>query len=367
MNAPAPNDRPLDPELLPEPETVGAADTRAEAIAGAQLVHGLLDHLRHDDDDTQRARIASVMTTIEGEAKPIVLRRRFRMPAWPVASGLAAALLLVITVLVVLPTQRTALAVVRTSIEAARTASDRSYEVRVTRPGAEVVSEEATARIDLRDDDHMLIVARSPFGHRVVVGRDPHGAWAIRHDGTIDVYPPAHTRPRWIDFGQSTFLIDSVDSLLVALPDTYRLRLHAPAPLPDGGAAVYERVSAVREPRPSPDPRRIELWVDSATGLVERMELHWPRRPERGEGPRRGPGMREHPRPPRPHDGPPGPRPPRRGPGRPPHGPPPAFIDGRPDFDGDRHAPPPRMIVFERIDTEPFADDWFEPETHADE
>jgi hypothetical protein len=54
-------------------------------------------------------------------------------------------------------------------------------------------------------------------------------------------------------------------------------------------------------------------------------------------------------------------RPGRPGSGRP-RGPRPQFLDGAPDF--ARHPPPPRTLVFQLSEAQPFPAGWFEPDAH---
>jgi hypothetical protein len=362
VTGPEANPPGFDPQLLPGPPGTAAPED-PESIAAEQLAHGLLGHLHRDLPLVQERRIASVMSAIAGEAEAAAPPPTFRLRTWLPLSGAAAAVFIIAFFLAGPPSGQTALAVVQDSIAAAQSAGDRSYRVRVIPHDDAPVGEQPSARIDLRNADHLVINAISPHGHRVAVGRTPDGAWAIRPDGSIDRYPPRHAWPRWINFGQSTFLIESVDSMLETLPEAYELQLLDPAPLPDTHAPVFERVTAIHEPRPSPEPRQIELWIDVDSRLVHRMELHWPDSPGRTleDGPPPHHDMSRGGPPPR-HDGPPGRRPPHPD-GRRPGGPP-AFIDGPPDFAGGRHPPPPRTVLFEMIETEAFPDGWFTPETH---
>ena len=79
--------------------------------------------------------------------------------------------------------------------------------------------------------------------------------------------------------------------------------------------------------------------------------------PEEGGPP---PRMRPRPNP----SGPDGPDGPRRGPGPrgPRRGPAPEFLDGPPDF--TRHPAPPRTLVFDLVEAQGFAEDWFGAEAH---
>ena len=268
-------------------------------------------------------------------------------------------------------------------------------------PRQEEIEREPIGTLDVRDGEHLLLQMTSPFGDRVVLGRNGDATWAILPDGTVDNYPPRRAWPKWVDFGSSTVLMVSVEDLLASLKEgSYELKKHEAEALPSGKGPKCYRIGAIRKPEPSPEPSRVELWIDPETRVVKRMELHWPPPPGRGpEGrPPPGPDGRPPPgrdgrpppgpdgRPPPPPDGapppgpdgrpppgpdgrpPPGPDgrpPPRMGPDgrpRPPH-PPPEFLGGPPDF--ARRPPPPRTLVFELVEGVKFEPGWFESGAHV--
>jgi hypothetical protein len=374
-----------DPNLGPEP-----SENRRET-ARQQFIHGLLSHLHADDAAAQQRRVRSVMSALEPVSAAAAASdppRRLRWRSW---SAVAAALALCGVIIYLVPGTPTALAMVESSLQAAAKAGDRRYEVRVParpdrRASATGQSEgdagemHAIALIDLRGTDRMVARATNPEGARVAFGRDAAGAWSLRPDGTLDRLAAGRARPRWVELGESTILLDSAESLMSALKSEYDARRDDPAPLPDDAKAMCDRITAVRRAGPSPEPQRIEVWIDQRSHLPRRIELHWPamgRRhgpgpggPGAGDGPDRGPRDR------RDRDGPPGrapgadgddgpppppddrgpggrPPPPRddrdgprmRPPGRPggPDGPPPPRGDRRPPPPGDRpDGPPPR-------------------------
>lgn len=436
------------------PELIQAEGAEPKKVAAEQFVHGLLESMHRDGDAARERRIRAMLDSLGGE--PVVITRRLRLVPWRLASGLAAAIVLMGVILLSIPTQTSAEAVVQATIAASKTAGDRRYQVRAKLPEESEVESRPIATLDVRDADHVLIKAVTPEGDQVVVGRDSEGAWAIRPDGTTDRYPPKHAWPRWVNTGKSTLMLASVDEMLASLADSYTLKKQTAAPLPSGGA-LCDRLTAVRKPDAAPQPQRLEFWIDPQSHIVRRMELHWdPPRPMGGEagrvapgesdeaaagqdatpngprgdgqiggeGPRpdgpgadqperdgRGPGpggefdpemgpedgrggpppdlgpgpegRRDGPpphrrRPPRHGPGPDGPRPHLDGPdgrpfppgpeGGPDHrpgrrGPRPEFLGGTPDF--AHHPPPPRELVFELVETQPFADTWFSPAAHA--
>jgi hypothetical protein len=372
-----------------------AGAERAETAAQEQFVHGLLETVHRDGPGARERRIGALLAAMRGPAR--VEARRWRIRPWPVVSGLAAVIALAALVVLGWPAGgRSATAAIQASIAASKHAGDRRYEIRVVPPRKTEPEKDPVATLDVRDADHVLIRARTPWGERVTVGRNDAGAWAIRPDGAVDLFPPKHAWPRWVNVGDSTFLLVSVDELLEWLEQSYDLTRGAEATVPSGKGPRCERITAVHKPGPGPEPRRVELWIDRTSHLVRRMELHWDRPPGR---PRNGPGGDRPPR-----DGPPGaedrpplgpgglPPPPPRGRPRPPRGegprrgdgpppppgegpppdfgpddrppPPPEFLGEPPDFEGGRQPPPPRELIFELVDGAAFEDGWFDPETH---
>ncbi|MFN0132497.1 MAG: hypothetical protein ACKVW3_08225 [Phycisphaerales bacterium] len=388
----------LDPGLLPDPVVAPAQRARE------QFVHALLQ-TQHESPTAREARLSRLSATLRDDelrSRPIWVHRR-----WRALSGMAAAAALVALVILGLPSQQSAIAVVQASIQAQQSAGERRYEVRVvaqaprpdsTNPAADPDAnpvERGIATVDARDSDHLFIEARSPWGDRIALGRNPKGAWAIKPDGTIDDYPPARAWPRWADFGTSTILLSTVEDMLETLAKSYTLTRGKVEAL-DGIAC--DRISARRNPEPSPQPESIELWIDRQSRVIRRMELVWPpmvRPPhhqfdgpgERPIGPGNRPGgppdrldgdRRQHPegfrpelpdgfRPDPRRQGPDGPGGPPRGgrrPGR--GGPRPEFLGGPPDFAGGRHPPPPRKMVFVLVPSAPFPDNWFDASTHVE-
>lgn len=389
------------------PRNIIEPDSRAEAqcIADEQFVHGLLEHLHRDDRAAQTARIASVMRAIRSEVRPRRTGPAIRT-SWRSALAAAASIVLVATIITLgLPTEQSAYAMVQASLDASRTAGNRRYEIRVVPPGEDASGQRVIAELDIQDPQHVVIRAAMRRGQRIVVGRNPAGAWAVRPDGTVVRFDRDHDRPRWVAFDQTSVLVESVDELLEQLRQRYRLEIDEA----DAGASLdgapMDHIVATREAGPEHRPDRIDLWIHPGSRIVQRMELQW-------SGPRPGDGLRDRRRGARdgwrdrrremmrnraqPTDGPAGEAddgraaPPRwrsdrrRTPGdddrpfrdRPHRGhqprggvegapPPPCFVDGPPRFGDGLHPPPPRVIVFELIESPEFPADWFDPSAHT--
>src|SRR5262249_31042725 len=136
---------------------------------------------------------------------------------WAVAALVAVAAVTAAAILLGIPAERSAEAMVAASIKAARSAGDRSYSVRPVLPDGSSMDQPHPARLDIRDADHQVFEATSPHGERFVVGRNSDGKWAIRPDGTVGRYPSRHGGLRWIDLGEIALLTDSVDDMLAGL------------------------------------------------------------------------------------------------------------------------------------------------------
>ncbi len=406
MNNSNRNDHNVDGDMFPETDDSKASEEQVKHVASQQFIHGLLSFIHSDDESRQNRRYERLMEAIDQEESLAILKPR--RIYWRIPSAIAAGILLMLTVIFLsIPTEQSAYAMVQASIDASESAGDRRYEVLIThKPGNEQF-QDLHAIIDIRDNNHVVIRADTPDGGQLVVGHNDEGRWAIRQDGMIERFRPDRAWPKWINLGDSTVLVESVDDLLRRLDGYYRLTQGEPEQLDDNQELLYERVTAELIKREGPDPERIELWIDPATHIVQRMELRWPsqqrnrdnsirqydslpqgeldpngpprpgeRRDPNGRPPHMGrPGQDRPPprreqhdpnKPPRPGehhnlDGPPPPHHGRQGPDRPP----PRFIDGPPRFGEGRHPPPPDVIVFNRVEAPGFPQDWFDPERHV--
>ncbi len=75
-------------------------------------------------------------------------------------------------------------------------------------------------------DDFMRVHIDMPQGHVYVLGRDQQGEWSIVAEGKLERHAPRAAAPRWINLGESTILIGSLDALLDALrKDQYSIDL----------------------------------------------------------------------------------------------------------------------------------------------
>lgn len=316
----------VDAELL-------VADGDPVSIAREQFVHGLLETVNRDGTSEREDRVRAVLARIEAPIRP---RRRW---AWGVVSATAAMLAVAVLVIVNAHTESSATAMVQASIEASRRAGDRRYSITVTLDNPSAGATIPRATVDVRDPSHFVIDAVSSYGDRIILGRDEQSDWAIKLSGESDRNPPRQLLSQWVSFGPDTLMLVAIDGLLETLANTYELDRGEREQI---NGAMFDRVSARRAVAAQVGPDRVELWLESRSHEVQRIEMHWvnaqPITPD-NRAPAKG-GERGAPR---------GDRGPRAG------------LPPPPDR---RLTPPPLKAVFELIDRPKFENSWFAPETH---
>ena len=311
-------------------------DTSPGKVADELLAHGLLSYLNIDTRSSQDRRVGRVMTAIDAER----FRPHKMPPAWRLVrtwSALAAAIALACVMAYFgMPGETSAQATVQAAIQAMQQPGDRRYEVRICPQGRDAPEEGASAVIDTRSPGLLLLQAHAPEGHTVFAGRDAEGGWAIRPDGGIERDHPEVAWPRWSRLGEESLFADSVDRLLDEMTKGYTLE-RLPAAKVDGrGDAEFQHVVGVKKQSRGPGPQRIEIWIDPATRVVERLEMHWEKPADAAQtppsdGPEAAGGEGRAGRPGDGEDGPPDrDRRPGRGP-RPPFPPPPPGFGPAPE------------------------------------
>lgn len=315
------------------------AENSPEQLATDRTVHGLLSFV-HSSSDNKESRIQRVLDQIDQPESSLSVRRSRRFVRFAPLASAAMLMLVAIAVFVVSP-QPSAYAIVTQAIDATRSTDRLRYEVYgVSRDDRN--NEMLIGTIDMHNG-LSLVRLNTPHGHEFVMGRDAQGEWSIRLDGSIDRRSPREAAPRWINIGESTILIGSVDALLVQLQDEYDIK-RSTIENPDATSDSSILLIAERLPQMgAPGPSIIRVLIDEQTSLVDRLELEWtrPTRAARTTG--------------RSRDDVPPPAPDDRVPPRP-HGEPPlnAFrpelLRGPPIFEDQHHPPPPQQIVFQRVD-----------------
>ena len=252
------------------------------AQAEQLVIHGLLEFYLSDDRVHRARRVEAVMAALRAPAPipvspPVRAPReasralRLRLPRWLFA---AAALVLFATALTFLglPGEQSAAAQVRQSIAAMKQAGDRRYEVTLVHARAEDGPPHINAIVDTRPPNLLLIRHKPPWATDfITAGRDAAGAWATTRSGEVTRDEPQRHWPPFITDGGETFILNSMDDLLTALPDLFTMT-RAPRQAIDGvDTRLFDRITATRHDRRGPRPHTVELWIDQGTHLVERI------------------------------------------------------------------------------------------------
>lgn len=321
-----PNDHPDHLEL---PAPASPAD-----LADQLVIHGLLAATTAEAMATRRSRIDRVLLAA-ATPRPSPLQSISVRPFTRWAMATAAALAIAVTLVILgLPGESKALATIRESIEAMRTAGTRRYEVRIFTVNDDDSARAPIATVDVRSPGLLVIKDRPPwFDGDKFVGRDASGAWTVLPDGAVLRDPPIAYWPPWASVGGQPLFTDSIQSLIAGLPNAYALGMLDAQPLPSKSFGTMDRVRGLRINKHGHEPDRVELWIDPLSRMVERVEYHWtaaaPQEPTAST--KTAPPAKSHV---------PGSTPP----------PPPGG--------------PPRLVVFERVDTPELPQDWFTPEGH---
>ncbi|MFI4897589.1 MAG: hypothetical protein ACIARR_07170 [Phycisphaerales bacterium JB059] len=335
----------------PNPDST-PPETDHDAVAGDRFVHGLLEFTHRDSEATQEARIAALMDRISN-------RRRSPRGGWrslvrlaPLAT--AALLALVALSVFVFAPQPAAYAVVDAAIAATRSADELRYEIFASDGASVTDSDLPIGTLDMRTP-LLRVRIETPHGTEFVMGRDETGPWSLRLDGSVERLHPRGAAPHWVNLGESTILVGSLDALLDRLRADYTISQIQGGPDASPAPGMTRLVADRRPGSTTPGADRVEVWIDPASSLVERLELHWTA--HAAQSPRTGgrrappPGSpdRRRPPPPPPHDH----RPPERG-----H---PELLTGPPRFGEGRHPPPPTLVVFKRVPAPELPIDAFSP------
>ena len=335
-----------------EPDPINPGTT-----ADDRFVHGLLQFMHQDTAKSCEARVERAMQRIRTAPRGAAAHRRRRrlLPKVVPLATAAMLALLTITLLIVSPPPR-AYAMVDAAIEATLAAPGLRYEILAVDNGP--VSQNRTATdvgpaepIGILDMRGQFMRARitTPSGDEFVMGRDAAGEWSLRRDGSVSRDNARRAAPRWIDLGESTVLIGSLDELLTQLRDSFTIDSTTKATADGLGRITATRRAAIG----APGPDTVIVWIDPGSALVERLEMHWP--PRQQADPGLAPGPRD--------DGsrPEGRGPPPPGDLPPPHRGHPQLLDGHPGFGPGEHPAPPRAIIFQRVQAVDLTDEQFSP------
>jgi len=299
------------------------------SVAQDRFIHGLLGFVYKETKTTQEQRVAGVLDRIQNApVQPRGNRSRIFSRFAPFAS--AAVLLISVLTFFVVSMQSSAYAMMDEAIRATRQAEQLRYEIRFKDPAWYAGEEQTIGILDMRGD-FMRVQIDMPQGHVYVLGRDQQGEWSIGAEGMLERHTPRAGAPRWINLGESTILIGSLDALLDELrKDQYSIDRVEDTKQSTPNDKLTQ-LTATKLDRTTPGPGRVQIWIHDETSLVETLEFHW----ERSKPPA--------------HRAPP-PNPPR-----------PGLLSHPPSFREDGDPPPPERIVFQRMPTEDLPAAFFSP------
>ncbi len=260
--------------VVPAPE--GSPDD----IASQLFVEGLLGLVANPEPT--RGRVERVMAALAEPSRAHAAMPaqvlRFRLPRWSYAMA-AMVLLLAGGLLILIPTERTAIAEVQAVSRTLRASGDRRFQVLVQARGAK--PDHLLNTIDLRSPGNMVLVTHRPPWEPLplIVGRDEQGYWTVLGDGQVDRDEAVRDLPPFIRIGRQTLFENPLDEFLAALPQDYpHLNKTAGVSLEGGpGSLVY--IEATRDVALS-GPRRVELWINPATEEPERILFTWDDAPD---------------------------------------------------------------------------------------
>lgn len=319
-------------------------DDTEQGPARDRFVDSLLVHRFNHNSAATDALVERVMRTIEDS-------RSTRATRWQWWALPAAALVTV--ALLVMPSNSSASAIVRSAAQAALRQADRQYQVTLipVSPPDGATPPPLLALLDVRDADHIRVEITHPNGDKTIRARDGEVSWRQEPDGIVRIDERDAAMPRWLETPSGSLLVESMASMLDGLDASYELTRSSDADDCGSGithiTAVNTKGAAPRERPSAASPAQvIELCIDPRTNETIRLEMTFanPQAHRRGEP--------DEMRPP-PHDDMPPP---------PPHHA--DFADGPPERDrpvhaGRRPAAPPRTLIFERTATDSFPVDWF--------
>ncbi len=338
------------------PTAAGGNPDDHDSIADDRFIHGLLEFTHRDSPATRNDRVGKVMKQIRsGSRTSRPPHRQLFTRVVPLAT--AAAITLVAFSIFILAPQPAAYAMVNAAIEATRSASELRYEIQILdQDHNDQLMKLGT--LDMRGE-LLRVQVETPNENAFVMGRDHEGDWSLRRDGSVERINPRGAAPRWINLGESTILVGSLDEMLLQLRNDYAVEEVASTDAQSGKELTPQIIATRLAGINKPGPEQVKIWITADTSIVDRLELHWNQPSAANRQPNR----------PEQKDGPPGPSGDRRPPN--PQHPPmreatsshmhPQLLLNPPQFGSGHHPPPPQRIVFQRVEPIHLADSEFSP------
>ena len=243
------------------------------------VIHGLLSDMGRRTPNEDEMRVQAVMRAIneKKEVKPFwwgLLLKPQR-----VALGLSALVVCFIFSLVIqdFNSVHAASATLEKIIAAAHKVGDRTYSIWVIENYKEVHPSQRKrpeeldgARLYVRGHDQYVLIQKIINGGQRLTGCDGELAWAMRVDGPVHVSSDLRRFRGGLPGHQNELPFINLNAQLNQLHEKYELEL-----LPEAGREVEGRVMAgllgIKKSRDVGGPKRIEIWADQQTGVIQRM------------------------------------------------------------------------------------------------
>jgi hypothetical protein len=249
-----------------------------------QLVHSLLLQLADRDEVAKEQRIQNVIHKID-TTNPI-LGKFYSIVRPLVRYGIAAVLIIVFALVSNKMLTNTAMASIDKIISAIDHAGDRTYSITIEgnrgdsrpppprddqypeqrrEPGERAGLDGAT--LYLRGSDKFVMYQKTPSGRTVMSGSDGQTRWLIRPNKPVLVStnPEAFRVPMPPDL--AAILSLDLKATLLHIRDNYKVKYLKNV------ASGKKYLDASKINRDFPGPKNIEIWADSETGLLLRIEF----------------------------------------------------------------------------------------------
>jgi outer membrane lipoprotein-sorting protein len=274
--------------------------------ASLQLVHAMLIHLAENNEDSKQRRINKLMQSVRADkekqaSEKATSPQKPRRYVGPVVRwGIAAMIIISVTIsLVSLPPNK-AMATIDQMIAAIENAGDRTYSIivrdqrtgrRERKSGRFTVErrnrqERAVfdgATLYLRGRDKYVLYRFTPSGETVINGSDGQTNWLIRPKRPVLVSnnPQAFRIPMPEDLA-NLLTLDFSDTLQ-QIREHYKIKYLGTVPVDQDQEALWTYLHATQRKRKFKGPRVIRTWAHPDTGLLRRIEfadIHLQNNPE---------------------------------------------------------------------------------------
>jgi hypothetical protein len=283
--------RRLDSESMESDEDVceSFSPQQVRRASELQLVHALLTQLADRDQAAKERRIQNLMQKIDSQDSLTIKLYRIVKPL--LRYGIAAAVLIVFVILFTQIPTNTAMASMDKMIAAMDIAGDRTYSIKVEgnkkdhrpplppdqppQPRQEAGERAGLdgATLYLQGSSKFVLYWNTPSGKTVINGSDGQTNWHIRPDKPVLVSnnPQAFRIPMPPEL--AAILTMDFKATLVHIRDNYKIKFLEDVTDSQKQNSSRTYLDAQKISNDFPGPKNIEIWADTQTGLLLRIEF----------------------------------------------------------------------------------------------